>query len=114
LFSSLGVVYDNMGNADGVPAAQSAEYLKKSEEAYKKALEIKPDYIDALFNLGALHINQGVKITEKANTITDNVIYAKEVKKADEHFKIAMPYLEKALELNPSDPAMRKNTLLSL
>lgn len=34
------------------------------ESSYKKALELKPDYYDALFNLGAMYFNEGLE-TEK-------------------------------------------------
>ena len=28
---------------------------------YKKAIELKPDYFDANYNLGALYFNEGVR-----------------------------------------------------
>lgn len=110
LHYSLGVVSDNLANAEGISEADAAKYITEAETAYKKALEIDPDNFEALYNMGALHFNQGVKIVEVANTITDNVKYSKEVKKADAKFNLAIPYLEKALEINPDD----QSTLSSL
>lgn len=48
----LGVTYGKLG--------------KKTEEenAYNKSLELKPDYYDALFNMGAMYFNEGLE-TEK-------------------------------------------------
>jgi tetratricopeptide (TPR) repeat protein len=48
----LGVTYGKLG--------------KKTDEenAYKKSLELKPDYYDALFNMGAMYFNDGLE-TEK-------------------------------------------------
>jgi tetratricopeptide (TPR) repeat protein len=86
------------------------EMFALAEASYKKAIELKPDYFDACYNLGALYFNQGVKMTDVANNITDNAKYQKEIAKADGVFKQAIPYLEKAAEINPED----KNTLLSL
>ena len=55
LWFSLGSVLDNLGNAE--------EAIK----AYKKALEIKADYFDANYNLGALYFNQAVQGINAAN-----------------------------------------------
>ncbi|MFN4234361.1 MAG: tetratricopeptide repeat protein [Bacteroidia bacterium] len=114
LHFALGTVYDNLANPEKdkkQPSdAEYKDYIAKAEQAYKKAIEIKPDYFDAIYNLGALYFNQGVKINDAAQTIADNAKYAAEIKKADEKFNIALPYLEKALEIQPND----KNTLLSL
>lgn len=114
LHFALGTVYDNLANPEKDKMqptdAEYKDYIAKAEQAYKKAIEIKPDYFDAIYNLGALYFNQGVKINDAAQTIADNAKYAAEIKKADEKFNIALPYLEKALEIQPND----KNTLLSL
>ena len=55
LWFSLGSVLDNLGNAD------------EAIEAYKKALEVKADYFDANYNLGALYFNQAVQGINAAN-----------------------------------------------
>lgn len=113
---ALGSVFDNMANpkdekgGDLTPPAEADEYLAQSEIYYKKVLELKPDYFDALYNLGALYNNQGVKLYNKASTIKDAAKYAQESKKADDVFKKAIPFLEKAHDLNPKD----RNTMLSL
>jgi tetratricopeptide (TPR) repeat protein len=45
----LGVTYEKLNN-------------KEQEEAsYKKALDLKPDYYDALFNLGAMYFNDALE-----------------------------------------------------
>jgi len=73
--------------------------------AYKKAIELKPDYFDAYYNLGAIYYNQGVKQVETANSIPSNQPdkYEVEKNKADDYFKQAIPYMEKASEVNPED-----------
>lgn len=113
---ALGAIYDNLANpksdkgADLPQPPEAQEYFTQSETYYKKALELDPNYFDALYNLGALYNNQGVKLYNKSNTIKDAAISAREGKKADEIFKKALPYLEKAHELKPKD----KNTMISL
>lgn len=86
--------------------------LEKAEADYKKAIELKSDYFDAHYNLGALYFNNGAEIYNQANDLP-----LKEIKKAEElrakateKFNSALPYLEKAHELNPAD----RNTMISL
>ncbi len=89
---------------------QISEYEKAAISAYSKAIQLKPDFFDPNYNLGALFFNKGVRFNEVANEISDMKLYEIEKKNADDQFKLAMPYLEKALEIQASD----KNTLLSL
>ncbi len=91
LHFSLGVVHDNLGETD------------KAEASYKSALEIDPDYFDAVYNLGALYFNRGVEMNNAANEIKDNQAYAKEKERVMDVFKEALPYLERAHELQPED-----------
>jgi tetratricopeptide (TPR) repeat protein len=82
--------------------------LLKPEEAtnsYLKAIEYKEDYFDAYYNLGALYYNKGVKQVDVANAIPSNQPekYEEEKNKADVEFKKAIPYMEKAHEINPTD-----------
>jgi len=89
--------------------------LQKPEEAstsYLKAIEYKEDYFDAYYNLGALYYNKGVKQVDVANLVPSSQPdkYEEEKNKADIEFKKAIPYMEKAHEINPTD----KFTLESL
>ena len=82
--------------------------LQKTDEAtnsYMKAIEFKADYFDAYYNLGALYYNKGVKQVDVANSIPSNQPekYEEEKNKADIEFKKAIPYMEKAHEINPTD-----------
>jgi tetratricopeptide (TPR) repeat protein len=89
--------------------------LQKPDEAttsYLKAIEYKEDYFDAYYNLGALYYNKGVKQVDVANLVPSSQPdkYELEKDKADIEFKKAIPYMEKAHEINPTD----KFTLESL
>ncbi len=82
--------------------------LQKVDEAtnsYMKAIEFKQDYFDAYYNLGALYYNKGVKQVDVANSVPSNQPekYEEEKNKADIEFKKAIPYMEKAHEINPTD-----------
>jgi tetratricopeptide (TPR) repeat protein len=110
LFLSLGSLYDKLANEDGVTKEKADNYLDEAVKSYKKALELDAKYFDALYNLGALYFNQGVKLNDIANNIKDNKLYAKEIKKADDKFELALPYLEQAYEIDDKD----QGTLMSL
>lgn len=89
---ALGTIYDlNDKNFD------------KAVECYKKAIELKNDVFDYHYNLGALYFNQSADLYEKANNEPDNKKYQELKAKGDEKMKLAIPYLEKAHELNPKD-----------
>ena len=82
--------------------------LDKPEDAiksYQKAIEFKVDYFDAYYNLGAVYYNKGVKQVDVSNAVPSNQPdkYEIEKDKADVEFKKAIPYMEKAHELNPTD-----------
>ena len=98
LWFSLGSVFDNLGNSE------------EAISAYLKAIEVKADYFDANYNLGALYFNQAVQGINAANDMWKPRMTNKEAaaqKKletdAKELFNTAKPYLEAAFAMNPED-----------
>ncbi|MCC6600646.1 MAG: tetratricopeptide repeat protein [Crocinitomicaceae bacterium] len=89
----LGVTYEKLG--------KKAE----EEEAYKKALLIKPDYYDALFNLGAMYFNEGLDKEKGCADIParEKAQYEECVSKSKIYFSNASAHLEKAYKLKPED-----------
>jgi lipoprotein NlpI len=85
-----GTIYDKMGN------------FEKAKETYEKCLEIDPNFYNAMFNLGVLYYNKAVKRYEEIVNIADNQEYEKAKVEADEVFKSAIPYMEKAHEIDPN------------
>ena len=51
----------------------------------------------------ALAANEGAELMNKIKDIADDALYNAEKGKADEFFKMALPYNEKAREVNPKD-----------
>ena len=87
--------------------------LKQYEDAlksYNKATELKPDYFDAWYNIGALYNNKAADAIKKSNDSEEDADYQKYKEEADEAFNLALEPLEKAYALNSED----KNTLISL
>lgn len=82
---------------------------QEAEKSYLKALEIKPEMESANYKLGALYFNTAVEYNDKYNDLPPKeTAKAKEYEaKVKENFTKAIPYLEKAYEINP-DPAYKQ------
>jgi Flp pilus assembly protein TadD len=105
LYYVIGANYDNIIN-DTVSTKEAKEHsFEEAQKSYKKALELKPDYFDAAFNMGVLLNNKAAEILTHINNLpidaTDEYNAGKE--KALAYLKKAKPYLEKAHELNKKD-----------
>jgi tetratricopeptide (TPR) repeat protein len=79
----------------------------EAEVAYLRAIELNPEYFDAIFNLAVHYVQRGAKIMEEADGLpTDPAGLRKydEMKaQADGIFRKAIPMLEKALEMSPNN-----------
>ncbi|MDP2722847.1 MAG: tetratricopeptide repeat protein [Bacteroidales bacterium] len=93
LYRVLGQTYENVD--DKVSAI----------EYYIKAIEINPDFGDAIFNLGAIYVNDAAELYTEANNLPfeEQKKYDELKKEADANLNKALPYLERSLELNPDD-----------
>jgi tetratricopeptide (TPR) repeat protein len=84
------------------------EKLKKTTEeveAYKKSIALKPDYYDALFNLGAAYYNKGVAVLKECDKIPprEAAKYDDCVAKSKVDFGNAVSHLETAYNLKSTD-----------
>lgn len=98
IFFVLGTIYGDETKEDMFD-------MDSAELYYSKAIEINPDYYDAIYNLGALYINQSNQLQVKANDLPLDATeeYDKLTEKANAIIKKALPYLEKANELEPEN-----------
>jgi tetratricopeptide (TPR) repeat protein len=94
--------------------------LNRIEEAvsyYKKALELDPNYFDALLNLSELKLRNDEKYVNEMNKLgtseKDNKRYESLKVERAKNFNSILPYLEKAVELKPDNESAKK-TLLSV
>jgi tetratricopeptide (TPR) repeat protein len=74
-----------------------------------KSVEIKGDEYNTQFNLGVSYYNKAVEMFQKANDIMDVNKYNAAVEEANKVFVKAIPYFEKANQLNPTDVDTMKN-----
>ncbi len=77
--------------------------IEEAIKGYSKAIEINPEFSDAYYNLGTIYFNQGVELNDVANNLplSETEKYNETVKKSDDLFRKALPYFEKANELEP-------------
>lgn len=113
MFFVLGSTYDKLANPtdkatgkDLPKPSNYAELVAKALDSYKKAIDLKPDFFDALYNYGALLFNEGVELNNKANDLdfrTKKAQVDELNRKADLKFKDAVPIFERALALKGDD-----------
>jgi tetratricopeptide (TPR) repeat protein len=105
LIYNLGVVSSN------------ANKLAEAEKYYKQALAIDPNYFNANLNLAELKLRGDEKFVKEMNKLgtseKDNKRYEAIKSEREKNFKSILPYLEKAVELEPTNDAAKK-TLLSV
>lgn len=77
------------------------EDYAKAEETYQKAIELNPGFADAVMGIGRMYYNRALKT---ANEATENITNEAKMKELDaqaqELFRKALPFLEKAVKLD--------------
>ncbi len=87
-------------------------------ESYERAIELEPDYFDAMYNLGAMYFNKGLQMLEEAEEelreTQDFQAYQEQEEKIREVWFEAQPYLERSFELIDEDDRYFTTVLISL
>ena len=113
------VLQKNPNDADlifnlGVISA-NAKNVADAEKYYKKVIEINPKYTNAYINLAAMKLENEKVIIDEMNKLgtsaKDMKRYDELKKKREELFKATIPYLEKAVELDPKNVDVSKTLL---
>lgn len=95
----------------------NAKNVVEAEKYYKRAIEIKPDYVNAYLNLAIMKLDADKKLFDEmsklGNSEKDNKRYLVLKKQREAVFTDALPYLEKASELDPKNAEV-KATLLGV
>ena len=113
------VLEKNPNDADlifnlGVLSA-NAKNVADAEKYYKRVIEINPKYINGYINLAALKLENEKAIIDEMNKLgtstKDMKRYDELKKKREELFKATIPYLEKAVELDPKNVDVSKTLL---
>lgn len=95
LYYNLGVISSEQGENDS-----ALEY-------YKKAIEFKPDYVDAYLNLVAVILDGEQSIVDEMNNLgtskKDNIRYDELKVDREDLYKECIPFLEKLIEVSPTN-----------
>ena len=78
---------------------------EEAEKYYTKATQANPKFFEAFYNIGAIYVNQAAELQKEANDLPLDKVdeYNKLIEKANEELTYALPYLEKAHEINKTD-----------
>ncbi|GAA4054596.1 tetratricopeptide repeat protein [Flavobacterium chungnamense] len=102
------VLLFNLGVTSG-----NANQLEDAEKYYKRVIEIDPKYTDAYLNLSDIILKPDAKIVKDMNNLGVSAKDQKqyEVLKSERQklFNKAMPVLEKAYELDPTNEIVKSN-----
>jgi len=113
------VLEKNPNDADlifnlGVISA-NAKNQAEAEKYYKKVIEINPKYINAYINLAALKLENEKQIIDEMNKLgtspKDMKRYEVLKKQREDLFRSAVPFLQKAVELDPKNTDVVKTLL---
>ncbi len=118
LYFALGANYDRMAQ-DSVYSAEDRQFaFEQAVEAYDKALELDPEYFDAVYNLGALYFNEGLTkfelAEERLRATQDFQQYQEDEKEFRENWMEAQPYLERAKDMLDEDDPNYRTVIISL
>jgi tetratricopeptide (TPR) repeat protein len=113
-FTYLNMAKEKNPNDHTLWWAEGVIYMRqdKYDEAIAvltKSVELKGDEYNTQFNLGVSYYNKAVEMFQKANDIMDVNKYNAAVGEANKVFIKAIPYFEKANQLNPTDIDTMKN-----
>jgi tetratricopeptide (TPR) repeat protein len=91
LFFAAGIIFLNEENYDAaIPELQ-------------KSIDLNGEVFDTQYGIGAAYINKAADMFKSANEIMDVKKYSEAVDAANAVYAKALPYMEKAYQLNPND-----------
>jgi tetratricopeptide (TPR) repeat protein len=98
----------------GVISAQAKNY-SEAENFYNKVIELNPKYTNAYINMAAMKLEDEKDIIDAMNKLgtspADTKKYNVLKKKREDLFRSTIPYLQKAVELDPSNSDVSKTLL---
>jgi len=99
LLFNLGVISTNSGD------------IEDAKKYYKRAIEVNPNYFNAYNNLGALMLVGEDKMVKEMNSLgttpKDNKRFDELKAKRNKMYADALPYFEKALQIEPKEPNIK-------
>jgi hypothetical protein len=96
LYTAKGAMLEKLGDVEGAISM------------YKKSVSKDSTQFTPYYNLSVIFYNRGVEVVNQANQLPTNETakYDLAMEKAKEHFRISLPYIEKAYSIEPTEMAI--------
>jgi tetratricopeptide (TPR) repeat protein len=96
LYTAKGAMLEKLGDVEGAISL------------YKKSVEKDSTQFTPYYNLSVIYYNRGVEVINTANQLppSQSDKYDAEIEKAKEHFRISLPYIEKAYSIDSTEMAI--------
>jgi tetratricopeptide (TPR) repeat protein len=118
LYFALAANFDRMSQDTLYAPEERLSFFQESERYYKQAIELEPEYFDAIYNLGVLYYNEGVRLYEAGDMrLRQNQDFARweqDEKEAKAIWLQAQPYFEQSREMIDEDSPYYETVILSL
>lgn len=103
LHYAFAVNFDNMARDTTYTSEERLFAFNQAVKSYNRAIELNPTYFDAIYNLGVIHFNEGIRLFVEAENQLRKDMNFREYQQRETAVKKkwleAQPYLEKALTL---------------
>ncbi len=118
LHFAFGANYDRMYQDTTYTEEDRQFAFHEAIKAYENAIELQPDFFDAVYNLGVLYFNRGIRIFEQAEErlreTHDFAQYQEDEKEFKQAWLEAQPYLEEAKNMLEMDDPNMEIVVISL
>jgi tetratricopeptide (TPR) repeat protein len=112
VYYAMGSLYDKITNDTSKTREVRDKAFTDALVAYQKAIDLNPQYFNAYYSAGILYNNLAAELLNKANNLPSDAVqeYNKITAEAEANLDKALPFLEKATQLDPKD----ESTLIAL
>lgn len=118
LHFALAANLDRMAQDSTYLLADRQSFFTEAEKYYKQAIALDNDYFDAIYNLGVLYFNEGIRIYEEADLALRRTQNFKQYEIDEKVFQEAwlksQPYFEQAQGMLTEDDPYYETVILSL
>ena len=118
LYFALAANFDRMTQDTIYAPEERLSFFREAERYYKQAIEIQPDYFDAIYNLGVLYYNEGIRLYEAADlrfrARQDFNRLEQDEKEYTSMWLQAQPYFEQSKEMIDEDSPYYEVVIMSL
>jgi tetratricopeptide (TPR) repeat protein len=118
LYFALAANFDRMAQDTAYSHEERQGFYKQAETYYKGAIELDENFFDAIYNLGVLYFNEGIRLYEAADEALRKTQNFKQYEEDEKEIIAAwlksQPYFEKARTLITLDDLYYETVIISL